>query len=53
MSLNVTYTMTVFDEPTSVSMIMDAAFTYTDVAPITAPADADSYTDMDVSDLLG
>lgn len=53
MSLNVTYTMTVFDEPTTVSMIMDAAFTYTDVAPITAPADADSYTDMDVSDLLG
>ena len=53
MALTVDYSVTAAGKTINVSMTMNAKFSYTDVAPITAPADADKYTEMDIADLLG
>ena len=53
MALSVAYSFTVAGETFTTTMTMNAKFAYTDVAPITAPADADSYTEADINDLLG
>lgn len=53
MALTATYSVTAAGETHTVSMTMTAAYSYEDVAPITAPADADSYTDVSYSDIMG
>lgn len=53
MALTAAYSITVEGQTYTVSMTMNAAFSYKDVAPITAPADADQYTEADLDDLLG
>ncbi len=53
MALTCSYSVTVAGKTYSVSMTMNAAYTYKDVAEITAPADAASYTEVDYSDILG
>ncbi len=53
MDLSCTYTVTVAGESVSVTMVMGSTFAYDDVAAIAAPADADSYEEVDYSDLLG
>ena len=53
MALTVTYTTVLADQPTTVTTSMTATFTYDGVAPLTAPADADTYTEINIEDLLG
>ena len=53
MALSVSYSVTVAGQTVNVSMSMNAKYAYGDVAPITAPADASSYTEADLDDLLG
>ena len=53
MALTVAYSVTVADQTVNVSMTMNATFSYENVSPVTAPADASSYTEADLDDLLG
>lgn len=53
MALTVAYSVTVADQTVNVSMTMNAKFSYENVSPVTAPADASSYTEADLDDLLG
>ena len=53
MALTVSYTTVLADQPTTVTTSMTATFTYDGVAPLTAPADADTYTEINIEDLLG
>lgn len=53
MALSVTYTVTVEGTSVSTTMTMNAKYAYDDVKPITAPADADSYEEMDYDDIIG
>ncbi len=53
MALTVSYSVTVAGKTVNVSMAMTAKYTYGEIAPITAPADADKYTEADLDDLLG
>ena len=53
MALSVTYTVTVEGTTVSTTMTMNAKYAYDDVKPITAPADADSYEEMDYDEIIG
>ena len=53
MALSVTYTVTVEGTSVSTTMTMNAKYAYDDVKPITAPADADSYEEMDYDEIIG
>ncbi len=53
MDLSCTYTVSVSGITTTVTMTMGATISYDNVAEVTAPADADSYTEFDYSSLLG
>ena len=53
MALSVTYTVTVEGTTVSTTMTMNAKYAYDDVKPITAPADAASYEEMDFGELIG
>jgi len=53
MALTVAYSVTVADQTVNVSMTMNAKYSYENVSPVTAPADASSYTEADLDDLLG
>lgn len=52
MALSVTYTAALANETVTVTANLTAKFSYADIAPITAPADADKYTEIDPDDLL-
>ena len=53
MELSAIYSANVEGETVSVSMTMKATFAYENVAPVTAPADADTYEEMNYEDLMG
>ncbi len=53
MDLSCTYTVSVAGQSVSVTMIMGAVISYDNVPAITVPADADSYTLIDYSELMG
>lgn len=53
MSLTASYTVTAAGETHTVSLTMNAVYSYEDVQPITAPADADSYTDVSFDEIVG
>ena len=53
MALTVTYSMTVAGETYTVSMTMNAKYTYDNVKPVTVPADADSYEEVSYDDIMG
>lgn len=53
MALTARYSVTVAGETHTVAMTMNAAYSYDDVQPITAPADADSYTEVSYSEIMG
>ncbi len=53
MDLSCTYTVSVSGITTNVTMTMGATISYDNVAAVTAPADADSYTAVDYSDIVG
>ena len=53
MALTVSYSVTVAGQTYTVSMTMNAKYTYADVEPITAPADADKYTEVNFDEILG
>jgi hypothetical protein len=53
MALTATYSVTVKGETHTVSLTMNAKYAYDDVKPITAPADADSYEEMDYDEIIG
>ena len=53
MVLTVSYSVTVDGETYTVSMTANAKYTYTEVKPITAPADADKYTEVSFDEILG
>lgn len=53
MALTAAYSVTIAGQTYSVSMTMNAAYNYENVQPITAPADADSYEEVDFSELMG
>lgn len=53
MALTASYSITVAGETYNVAMTSNAKYSYENVSPITAPADADKYTEMDYDDLLG
>ncbi len=52
-ALTCSYTVTIQGKAYTVSMTMNAKYEYQDVAAITAPADADSYTEVNYSDIMG
>lgn len=52
MALTVSYSVTVAGQTYTVSMTMNAKYTYTDVEPITAPADADKYPEVNFDEIL-
>lgn len=53
MALSVTYTVTVEGTTVTTTMTMNAKYAYDNVKPITAPADAGSYQEMDYDDIVG
>ena len=53
MALSVAYTITVAGETVTTTMTMNAKYAYDNVKPITAPADAGSYQEMDYDDIVG
>lgn len=53
MALTAAYSVTVEGQTYTVSMTMNAKYTYEEVAPITAPADADTYEEVSFEDLMG
>ena len=53
MALTASYSVTVEGQAYTVSMTMNAKYTYDNVQPIVAPSDAASYTEADFDDMLG
>lgn len=53
MALTAAYSVTIEGQTYTVSMTMNAKYTYAEVAPITAPADADTYEEASFEDLMG
>lgn len=53
MALTVSYSVTVAGQTYTVSMTMNAKYTYAEVAPITAPADADKYEEVNFDEIPG
>ena len=53
MALSATYSVTIAGQTYSVGMTMNAKYTYENVQPITAPADAANYTEVSFDDLMG
>ena len=53
MALTATYSVTAGGETHTVSLTMNAKYTYDNVQPITAPADADSYKDVSFDEIVG
>ncbi|MBE6585757.1 MAG: hypothetical protein E7645_04420 [Ruminococcaceae bacterium] len=53
MNMGTTCSMNIGDTKTSVTLDADVLFDYENVAPITAPEDADSYQEMSYDDLMG
>ena len=53
MALTVSYSVTVDGETYTVSLTANAKYTYTEVEPITVPADADKYTEVKFDEILG
>ncbi|MBQ9151713.1 MAG: hypothetical protein IJX72_05635 [Clostridia bacterium] len=53
MALTASYSVTVEGQTYNVAMTMNAKYTYENVQPITAPADADKYTEVSYDDILG
>lgn len=53
MALTATYTVTAGGETHTVSLTMNAKYTYEGIQPITAPADADSYKDVSFDEIVG
>ena len=51
--LKVTYAVTVEGETITSTLAMKATYGYQDVKPITAPADADTYEEVDYEDIMG
>ena len=52
-ALTATYTVTAGGETHTVSLTMNAKYTYEGIQPITAPADADSYKDVSFDEIIG
>jgi hypothetical protein len=53
MALTAPYTVTAGGETHTVSLTMNAKYTYEGIQPITAPADADSYKDVSFDEIVG
>ena len=53
MALTATYSVTVKGETHTRSLTMNAKYSYDNVLPVTAPADADSYKDVSFDDIMG
>lgn len=53
MALTAAYSVTVEGQTYTVSMTMNAKYTYEEVQPITAPADAADYTEVNFDELMG
>ncbi len=53
MALTAQYSVTVAGKTHTVAMTMNARYSYEDVQPITAPADADSYREVSYSEIVG
>lgn len=53
MALTATYTVTAGGETHTVSLTMNAKYTYEGIQPITVPADADSYKDVSFDEIVG
>ena len=53
LTLNATYSVTVEGETHTLSLTMNAEYSYEDVQPITAPADADSYKEVSFDEIPG
>lgn len=53
MALTASYSITMNGQTYTVSMTMNAKYTYENVAPITAPADADTYEEVNFDELMG
>lgn len=53
MALTVSYSITVAGQTYTVSMTMNAKYSYAEVAPITAPADADTYSEVSFDQIMG
>lgn len=53
MALTATYTVTAGGETHTVSLTMNAKYTYEGIQPVTAPADADSYKDVSFDEIVG
>ena len=53
MALTAAYSVTIEGQTYTVSMTMNATYTYEEVQPITAPADADSYEEVNFDELMG
>lgn len=53
MAMSVAYSFTEDGKTVNASITMGITFSYENVSPVTAPADADQYTDVNVGDLLG
>lgn len=52
-TLTATYTVTAGGETHTVSLTMNAKYTYENIQPVTAPADADSYKDVSFDEIVG
>lgn len=52
MALTAVYSVTIEGQTYTVSMTMNATYTYEEVQPITAPADADSYEEVNFDELM-
>jgi hypothetical protein len=53
MSLTATYSVTAAGETHTVSLSMDAKYSYENIQPVTAPADAAGYTTVDYGEIAG
>lgn len=53
MAMNANYSVTVSGQTFDVSMSISAEFTYGDFDPVVKPENADAYTEVDYSDLMG
>lgn len=53
MALTATYSVTAGGETHTVSLTMNAKYTYENIQPITAPTDADSYKDVSFDEIVG
>ena len=53
MALTAEYAVTIAGKTYTTTMTMNARYSYEDIQPITAPADADSYTEVSYSEIVG